>query len=76
MNDEAWAPVTEHDRIEFMDACFAYDEELKQSGHNVGGESLQGALNASTLRWHSGNVSVTDGPFAETKEQIGGIMIL
>ena len=39
-------------------------------------EGLQGSQNATTLRWRNGKVSVTDGPFAETKEQIGGIMIL
>src|SRR5690606_12269690 len=39
-------------------------------------EGLQDSGNATTLRWRSGKVSVTDGPFAETKEQIGGIMIL
>ena len=42
----------------------------------MGGEALQPGLNAATLRIQNGKVSVTDGPFAETKEQIGGIMIL
>lgn len=59
-----------------MDDCFAYDKELIQNGHMVGGEALQPSQNAATLRWRNGKVAVTDGPFAETKEQIGGIMIL
>lgn len=59
-----------------MDQCFAYDEELSRKGRLAGGAGLQGSHNATTLRWRNGKVSVTDGPFAETKEQIGGIMIL
>jgi hypothetical protein len=59
-----------------MDECFIYDDELQKDGHLAGGEALQDVRNATTLRWRSGKVSVTDGPFAETKEQIGGIMIL
>lgn len=46
------------------------------NGHFAGGEGLQDARNAITLRWSNHEVAVTDGPFAETKEQIGGIMIL
>jgi hypothetical protein len=42
----------------------------------VGGEALQSARNATTLRYRNGRVSVTDGPYAETKEQLGGILIL
>jgi hypothetical protein len=60
----------------FIDACFAYDEELGKKGHIVGGEALQSARNAATLRWRNGRVSITDGPFTETKEQLGGIMVL
>lgn len=59
-----------------MDECFTYDRALREDGHFAGGEGLQEARNAATLRWRSGKVSVTDGPFAESKEQIGGIMIL
>ena len=40
------------------------------------GEALQGPRNAATLRWQDGKVMVTDGPYAETKEQIGGILLL
>ena len=59
-----------------LDECFSYDEELKKNGHFAGGEALQGPQNAATLRWKNGKVSITDGPYAETKEQIGGILIL
>lgn len=76
MNEEVWETLSESERNTFMDECFNYDEELRRNGHFAGGEALQGARNATMLRWQGGKVSVTDGPFAETKEQIGGIMIL
>lgn len=76
INGKEWASATEAEQQAMMDECFAYDDELKKNGHFVGGEALQGSQNATTLRWRGGKVSVTDGPFAETKEQIGGIMIL
>lgn len=76
MNEEVWETLSESERNTFMDECFSYDDELRKNDHLAGGEGLQEARNAATLRWRSGKVSVTDGPFAETKEQIGGIMIL
>ncbi len=76
MNEEVWEKMSESAQTTFMDECFAYDEELMENGHFTGGEALQKSQNAATLRWRAGKVSITDGPFAETKEQIGGIMIL
>jgi len=51
----------------------AYDDVLRKYGNFAGGEALQSARNAAILRWMNGMVSVADGPFAETKEQLGGI---
>lgn len=76
MNEDVWETLSESERNTFMDACFAYDDELRENGYFVGGEGLQHARNAATLTWRNGKVTTTDGPFAETKEQIGGIMIL
>jgi hypothetical protein len=59
-----------------MDECFAYDDELRRGGHFAGGEALQEAKNAVTLRYSPKGVDVTDGPYAETKEYLGGILIL
>jgi len=67
---------TEQEMAGFMEECFAYDDELRRGGHFAGGEALQHANTAVTLRIRGGQVDVTDGPFAETKEQIGGILIL
>lgn len=76
MNEEVWETMSEDERNTFVDECFSYDEELKKNGHFTGGEALQGPRNAATLRWNTGKVTVTDGPFTETKEHLGGIMLL
>jgi hypothetical protein len=68
--------MSDAERIAFVDACFAYDEVLRKNGHFAGGEALQSASSAVTLRYRDGKVSPTDGPYAETKEQLGGILIL
>ena len=68
--------MSETERNAMVDACFAYDDELRKGGHFAGGEALQGPQTAATLRWKDGKVAITDGPYAETKEQIGGILIL
>ena len=68
--------MSENERSALLDACFTYDDVLRKNGHFAGGEALQGAETAKTLRWRNGKVSVTDGPYAETKEQLGGILIL
>jgi len=68
--------MTEGDRNAMLDACFTYDDVLRSKGNFVGGEALQPPTSAVTLRHRGGKVTVTDGPYAETKEQIGGILIL
>ena len=68
--------LTETDRNAMVDECFTYDDVLRRNGHFAGGEALQGPGAAATLRWKNGKVVMTDGPYAETKEQIGGILIL
>jgi hypothetical protein len=75
-DEKKWETMSESERSTLMDECFAYDDVLRKNGHFAGGEALQSALNATTLRWNSGKVSITDGPFAETKEQLGGILVL
>jgi hypothetical protein len=68
--------MPEAERNRWQDHCFTYDDELKKHGHYGGGEALQPANTAKTLRSKNGKVVVTDGPYAETKEQIGGILLL
>ncbi|MGH7168128.1 MAG: YciI family protein [Nitrospiraceae bacterium] len=68
--------MSESERNAMVDGCFAYDDVLRSNGHFAGGDALQPASSAVTLRFRGGKVMVTDGPYAETKEQIGGILIL
>jgi hypothetical protein len=74
--EKRWETMSEGERNSMMYECFAYDDVLRKNGHFVGGEALQSARNATTLRWQNGKVSVTDGPYAETKELLGGILVL
>jgi hypothetical protein len=76
MEANKFETMSESERNAFVDGCFAYDDVLRKNGHFVGGEALQSARNAATLRFRNGKVMVTDGPYAETKEQLGGILIL
>jgi hypothetical protein len=67
-------PKAEQDRL--IEACFAYDDHLKRAGHFADGLALQGANTAMTVRGNNGRVAVTDGPYTETKEVLGGILVL
>lgn len=56
--------------------CLACGDGLRESGHFLGGEALQPVETATTLRIRNGRISTTDGPFAETKEQLAGFYLL
>jgi len=60
----------------FSDEHVVLDEELKKSGHSLVAEALQPAHTATTVRVRNGKLSTTDGPFAETKEQLTGFYLL
>jgi len=53
-----------------------YDAELRKSGHVIASEALEPVAAATTIRIRNGHLSVTDGPFAETKEQLGGFFLI
>jgi hypothetical protein len=59
-----------------MGEFFAFTKEIRKSGHFLGGEALQAVQTATTVRVRDGKVSTTDGPFAETKEQLGGFYLI
>ena len=67
---------TEESRNGMLDECFIYDDELRKGGHFTLGEALQPAKTAKTLHHKNGKVVVTDGPYAETREVLGGVLIL
>ena len=56
--------------------CKACRDALRRSGHHIAGEALQGVHTATTVRVRNGQLSVTDGPFTETKEQLAGFYLI
>jgi hypothetical protein len=68
--------LTGAERNAMFDTCFDYDDHLRANGHWGGGEALQPAETALTIYRKNGKVVTTDGPYAETKEQLGGILVL
>ncbi len=58
------------------DESLAYDETLRRRGHLIAAQALESVQAATTVRLRNGKVSVTDGPFAETNEQIGGFILI
>ncbi len=75
-DEAAFARIPQADAQRMMEECFAYDDVLRRGGHFLGGEALDSARNAVTLRLKDGEVQVTDGPYVETKETLGGILLL
>jgi len=73
---KTWGTYSQTEQNEMIDACFTYDEVLQKSGHWAGGEGLGGPDSTKTLRFRNGKVAVTDGPFAESKEVLGGLLII
>lgn len=76
LDDKKWEAMSETEQKALLEEAFAYDDVLRKAGHVVGGEALEPSRNTTTLRLKKGKVVVTDGPFAETREQVGGLVIL
>jgi hypothetical protein len=70
------ATMSKSDAEAFMGEYFAFTEDIKKSGHYVAGEALKPVNTATTVRMRNGKMSTTDGPFAETKEQLGGFYMI
>ena len=60
----------------FMGDYFTFTDNIRKSGHHIAGDALQPVATASTVRVRNGKISTTDGPFAETKEQLGGYYLI
>jgi hypothetical protein len=75
-NEKSWPTMPKEEADKMMGEYFEFTEGIKTSGHYVGGEALQPTQTATTVRVRSGKVSMTDGPFAETKEQLGGYYLI
>ena len=70
------AGMSKADSEAFMGEYFAFTDGIKKSGHYVGGEALKPVHTATTVRVRNGKMSTTDGPFAETREQLGGYYLI
>jgi hypothetical protein len=68
--------LSETERQALVDSALEYDDEIRRSGHYIVSNALQPARTARTVRVRGGKVSTTDGPFAETKEQLGGFFLI
>jgi hypothetical protein len=68
--------LSKSERDALIDESLAYDEELRKSGHFIVAQALQPVQTARTLRVRNGKLFTTDGPFAETKEQLGGFVFI
>jgi hypothetical protein len=75
-SEESWNTMSDDEQSQLMEECFNYDDILRKNGHFIGGEALRESQTAKTLRYRNGKVIVTDGPYAETKEQLGGLILL
>ncbi|GGO68115.1 YciI family protein [Bowmanella pacifica] len=76
LDESMWQEMSDTQAAALMEKCFAYDDLLRREGHFIGGEALAGAKQAVTLRSQKGKINITDGPFTETKEILGGILVL
>jgi hypothetical protein len=68
--------MSESESQALVDESLAYDDTLRKLGHLIAAQALESVHTATTVRLRSGKVSLTDGPFAETKEQIGGFVLI
>lgn len=68
--------LSNSERVALCDESMAYCEELQKNGQFIAASPLHPVETATTVRVHEGKTSVTDGPFAETKEQLGGYYLI
>jgi hypothetical protein len=75
-DESQWADATPEDLQKSMDAYEALHKEVNEAGVFISGEGLEPSSAATTLKVRGGETVLTDGPFAETREQIGGFYLL
>ncbi len=74
--EKAWTTMPEAERNQMHGEYMTFTEDIKASGHHKAGEALQPTHTATTVRVRDGKTSTTDGPFAETREQLGGFYLI
>lgn len=75
-DQEAWDKMTEEQKASSYDGVMKWWEEHSKAGRIVGGAELKGPANSTTVRLKNGKVTVTDGPYIESKEVVGGFAIV
>jgi len=75
-DEKKWQTMSKAEADAYMGEYFAFTDGIKGSGHYIGGNALQPVHTATTVRSRNGKLSTTDGPFAETKEQLGGYYLI
>jgi hypothetical protein len=75
-DEKRMATMSKDEGDAFMGEYFAFTEGIKKSGHYLAGNALKPVSTATTIRNRGGKLSTTDGPFAETKEQLGGYYLI
>src|SRR5918998_767483 len=75
-NEKNWESLPPAESEAIMNEYFAFTETISRNGQLVAGEALQPTQTATTVKVRNGKVSTTDGPFAETKEQLGGFYLI
>ncbi|MCU0647985.1 MAG: YciI family protein [Gemmatimonadaceae bacterium] len=75
-NEAVWTTMSPAEAEADMQQYFTFTDDIRRTGHYVAGEALQPVATATTLRERHGQLSMTDGPFAETKEQLGGFYLI
>ena len=75
-DESKWGTMPKEQADAMMGEYFAFTEGVKKSRHYVGGEALQPTHTATSVRVRQGKISTTDGPFAETKEALGGYYLI
>jgi hypothetical protein len=75
-DEKRMATMSKDEGDAFMGEYFAFTEGIKTSGHYLAGNALKPVSTATTIRNRGGKLSTTDGPFAETKEQLGGYYLI
>ncbi|MDF3053263.1 MAG: PhnB protein [Geminicoccaceae bacterium] len=75
-DEKAWESIPTAEAEAVMGEYFAFTEGIKTKGQLVAGEALQPTATATTVRVRNGKISTTDGPYVETKEQLGGFYLI
>ena len=75
-NEAAFAGLPEAEQGKIFEEYMTYTRNIKKSGNYIGGEALQPISDATTVRVKNGKTLTTDGPFAETREQLGGYYLV